>query len=133
MLNEKEEKFVKLFKSQEGFINKNIKLKRNKEKGFHFIVKKDILKDTLLIKVPRNLLIPADELINTNKLNNEFIKIYYEILLDNSNYLDFHPLNSNTIEFNEIKNTIKSNKNLFKNFENKYITFRSLESKKKKN
>ncbi len=131
MLDEKEEKFLELFKSQKGFINKNIKLKKNKEKGFHFIAKKNILKDTLLIKVPKKLLIPVEELNKKNKLNNEFNKIYYEILLDNSNYLNFHPLNSNEIEFNQIKSTIKSNKNLFKNFENKYYALKLLEPDKK--
>ena len=125
------EKIIDFFLEKEGFIHKNLELKKNDIKGFFFITNEEIKKDTILINVPRKLLIPVDQVKNLTNFSNEFQKVYFDTLLKNSQYLDNHPLNCKINEFNEIINALKRNENLSKHFKILYEEFNLLNDDEK--
>lgn len=125
------EQFVDLFLEKKGFIHKNLELKKNNQKGYFFISNDEIKKNTILINVPKKLLIPVDRIKNLKNFDNEFEKIYFDTLLKNSQYLETHPLNCKINEFNEIIEALKNNENLKKNFTVLYEKFSLLNNEKK--
>lgn len=122
---------IDLFVGNKGFIHKNLKLKKNKKKGFYFIANESISEGTTLIKAPYDLLIPVDKLKSLKDTQNKFKSLYLKIVSENSNYLDIHPLKSTKLEFNIITNTLKNNQNLSKNFILKYEKFNLLNDEEK--
>ena len=125
------EKIVDLFLKKEGFIHKNLELRKNNQKGFFFISNKEIKKDTILINVPKKLLISVDQIKNLKNFNNEFEKKYFDILVKNSQYLKTHPLNCKVNEFNKIIEVLKNNENLKRNFEVLYEKYNLLNNEEK--
>ena len=126
-----EAKIIELFKKKNGFIHDNLQLKKNDKKGYFFNSKGEIKKKTILIIVPKNLLIEVDKINNLEKFNNQFEKLYFDLITKNKSYLDFHPLNANKVEFNEIIKTLENNQNLSKNFSIAYDQFLKLSNEKK--
>ena len=125
------DKIIDLFLEKEGFIHKNLELKKNDKKGYFFISNSKIKKNSLLINVPKKLLIQVDKIKNFKDFDNEFEKEYFNLLLNNSEYLKFHPLNSKLSEFNEIIDILKKNENLVGNFKKLYQNFNLLNKEEK--
>ena len=125
------EKIIDLFLEKEGFIHKNLELKKNNQKGYFFISNKEIQKDTILINVPKKLLIPVDQVRTLKNFDNEFEKKYFDTLVKNSQYLKTHPLNCKIKEFNKIIGILKNNENLKRNFEVLYEEYNLLNSEEK--
>ena len=130
-LLKKANEFLELFIKNKGFISKDIILKKTDEKGYFFLSKRKITKDSILILVPKNLLIPEKEIKNLKKFKNQFQKMYFNILMENKKYLSNHPLKSNIDEFKIILETIEKNENLKRTFESKYNKFNELTEEKK--
>ncbi len=129
-LLKKENEFLELFLKNKGFISKDIILKKTKEKGYFFLSKKKIIKDSILITVPKNLLIPEKEIKNLKQFKNKFQDMYFNIIMENKKYLLNHPLKANFEEFSIIIKIIEKNENLKKTFENKYHKFKNLSEEK---
>jgi len=125
------EKLIDLFLENKGFIHQNLELKKNNLKGFYFVTNEEIKKDTILINVPKELLIPVDKIKSLKKFNNNFEEVYFDLILKNSQYLDGHPLNCKITEYNEIKNALKNNENLSRHFKMLYEEFNLLNNEEK--
>mgnify|MGYP006211654497 CR=1 FL=1 len=132
MKNNSHEKLLNLFKKQGGFFNNNLIIKKNVENSFGIESTNDIPPNTILIDVPHNLLIPVDEVQNLSMCNNIFKNVFLKTVTSNSDYLNFHPLMSNSSELEKINSVIKNNQNLYKNFLIKHKEFISLTDEKKK-
>ena len=126
------EDLLNLFKKQGGYLNKNLIIKKDVEKGFGIISDGDILPDTLLIDVPHNLLIPVKELKSLTNFKNTFEEIFFETIISGSESLNNHPLISNNFELKIINDVLKNNVNLNKNFLIKHKVFNYLAEEKKK-
>ena len=129
-LLKKANEFLELFIKNKGFISKDIILKKTDEKGYFFLSKRKITKDSILILVPKNLLIPEKEIKNLKKFKNQFQKMYFNILMENKKNLSNHPLKTNFKEFKKILKTIQKNENLKRTFETKYNKFNKLSEEK---
>lgn len=125
------EKLIDLFLENKGFIHQNLELKKNNLKGFYFVTNEEIKKDTILINVPKELLIPVDKIKGLKKFNNSFEEVYFDLILKNSQYLDGHPLNCKITEYNEIKNALKNNENFSRHFKMLYEEFNLLNNEEK--
>ena len=125
-------KLLSFFKSEGGFLNTNLIIKKDKISGFSIIANNVIEPNEILINVPHNLLIPVENVTNLTAHHNGFEEVFFKILNSNSEYLQYHPLKSNKFEFEKISNVIKNNQNLYKNFLIKYENFNSLDEEKKK-
>ena len=125
------EQFVDLFLEKEGFIHKNLELKKNNQKGYFFISNEEIKKNTILINVPKKLLIPVDRIKNLKNFDNEFEKEYFDTIVKNSQYLNTHPLNCKINEFNKIVEVLRNNENLKRNFEVLYEKYNLLNNEEK--
>ena len=125
------EQFVDLFLKKKGFIHKNLELKKNNQKGYFFISNDEIKKNTILINVPKKLLIPVDRIKNLKNFDNEFEKKYFDTLIKNSQYLNSHPLNCKINEFKKIIEVLKNNENLKRNFEVLYEKYNLLNNEEK--
>ena len=132
MENNSHVELLNLFKKKGGFLNKNLIIKKDKNSGFSIVANDVIEPNKILINVPNNLLIPVENITNLITYRDEFEEVFFKTLNSNSKYLDYHPLNSNEFEFEQISNVIKKNQNLYKNFLIKYENFNSLDKEKKK-
>ena len=105
-----------LFIEQGGFLNKNLIIKYDNEKGFGVFCVDDIPPNSLLIDVPHNLLIPVNKVDDIKMFKNKFKQKYFETIADNNKHLGYHPLLSNNFELKIINKVLKNNENLNKNF-----------------
>ena len=123
---------LSLFKKKGGYLNKNLIVKKDLINGFSIVAIDDIEPNEDLIDVPHNLLIPVNRVENLKNFKNEFEEVFFKTLITNSEYLNYHPLNSNKFELEKIITVIKNNENLYKNFLIKFEKFNSFEEEKKK-
>ncbi len=66
-----------LFIEQGGFINENLIIKYDNEKGFGVFCRDDVPSNSLLIDVPHNLLIPVNKVDDITMFRNIFkLKIF---------------------------------------------------------
>ena len=132
MNNNYHRELLEIFADEGGYFNEKLTIKKDLEKGYSVIAKENIEEGTLLIDVPKNLLIPLEKVKNLNNFNNKFEEIYFKTINSNFEYLNHHPLKSNNQELDRIYNTIGNNKNLYKNFLIKYKNFNLLSEQDKK-
>ena len=132
MKNDSHENFLDLFVDQGGFINKNLIIKYDDEKGFGIFSKDNIPPDSLLIDVPHNLLISVNKVDDITKFRNTFKQKYFETITDNNEHLRYHPLMSNNFELKIINKVLRNNENLNKDFSKKHKEFNHLTIERKK-
>ena len=132
MKNDSHENFLDLFVEQGGFINENLIIKFDDEKGFGVFSKDNIPPDSILIDVPHNLLIPVNKVDNITKFKNTFKQKYFENIISNNEQLRHHPLLSNNFELKIINKVLRNNENLNKDFSKKHKEFSHLTIEKKK-
>ena len=132
MKNDSHENFLDSFVDQGGFINENLIIKYDDEKGFGVFSKDNIPPDSLLIDVPHNLLISVNKVDDITKFRNTFKQKYFEIITDNNEHFRYHPLMSNNFELKIINKVLRNNENLNKDFSKKYKVFNDLSIEKKK-
>ena len=132
MNNNSHEDLSNLFIEQGGFLNKNLIIKYDNEKGFGVFCVDDIPPNTLLIDVPHNLLIPVNKVDDIKMFRNKFKQKYFETIANNNEHLGYHPLLSNNFELKIINKVLKNNENLNKDFSKKYKMFNDLSIEKKK-
>ena len=132
MNNNSYQELLRIFTKKGGFFNKDLIIKKNIKKGYSIVAKENIDRETILIDVPKNLLIPLEKVKNLNNFHNEFEEIFFKTINENSDYLNYHPLKSNEKELDQICSVIKNNENLYKNFLIKYKNFNLLSEEDKK-
>ena len=132
MKNDSHENFLDLFVEQGGFINENLIIKFDDEKGFSVFSKDNIPPDSILIDVPHNLLIPVNKVDDITKFRNTFKQKYFETIISNDEQLRYHPLLSNNFELKIINKVLRNNENLNKDFSKKHKEFSHLTIERKK-
>ena len=98
MNNNYHRELLEIFADEGGYFNEKLTIKKDLEKGYSVIAKENIEEGTLLIDVPKNLLIPLEKVKNLNNFNNKFEEIYFKTINSNFEYLNHHPLKSNNQE-----------------------------------
>ena len=131
-MNNSHEDLSNLFIEEGGFLDKNLIIKYDNEKGFGVFCVDDIPPHSLLIDVPHNLLIPVNKVDDFTMFRNKFKQKYFETIVDNNEHLGYHPLLSNNFELKIINKVLKNNENLNKDFSKKHKVFNDLSIEKQK-
>ena len=126
------QELLAIFADKGGYFNEKLVIKKDLEKSLGVIAKGNIDKETILIDIPKNLLIPLEKIKKINNFNDKFEEIYFKTINNNIEYLNHHPLKSNSEELDHIYNVIGKNENLYKNFLIKYKNFNLFSGEDKK-
>jgi hypothetical protein len=132
MKNDIHENLSDLFIEEGGFINENLIIKYDDERGFGVFSKNNIPPNSILINVPHNLLISVNKVDDVTKFRNTFKQKYFETIISNDKQLKHHPLLSNNFELKIINKVLRNNENLNKDFSKKHKEFSELSIERKK-
>lgn len=121
---------INQFKSKKGYLHPSLVLSQTKDKGLGFFSQNFINKDTLLIHIPKKLIIQDVEKFFYDEINNKFFNDYKKIILTQS-FTD-HPLLFDDYEFKVFLDLFKENNLIIKNFYQNKILFNKLSLYEKK-